>query len=147
MIKAEQGDIVKVRYTGRLTDGTVFDASPPERPLHFILGRGEVIPGFDAAVRGMFLGETRSVTIAPEEAYGPHDPQRLFTVARDRFPDGVPLEVGRQLEMSNPDGETIRLLIADLGETEVILDGNHPLAGRALVFEIELIAVEKKAPV
>jgi peptidylprolyl isomerase len=147
MIKAEQRDIVKVRYTGRLADGTVFDASPPERPLHFILGRGEVVPGFDGAVRGMYLGETKSVTIPPEEAYGAHDPQRLFTVGRDRLPAGLELEVGRQLEMTHPDGETIRLLIADLSETEVVLDANHPLAGRTLVFEIELLAVEKKPPV
>jgi peptidylprolyl isomerase len=144
MIRADQGDIVKVHYTGRLADGTVFDASPPERPLHFILGRREVIEGFDAAVTGMYLGESKTVTIAPEQAYGAHDPGQVQTIDRSRLPDGLELSVGRQLEVTTADGQRLRLLIADLTDDSVILDANHPLAGRALTFEIKLLEVEKK---
>jgi len=136
MIRAAQGDIVKVRYTGRLADGTAFDASPEDRPLHFIIGKGEVIPGFEEAVAGMYLGETKSVTVAPEQAYGP--------VERSKLPADVELQVGRQLEVISADDQRLLLMVTDLTDTTVTLDGNHPLAGRELEFEIELLEVDKK---
>ena len=147
MIRADQGDIVKVRYTGRLADGTVFDASPPERPLHFILGRQEVIAGFDAAVTGMYQGETKTVAIAPEQAYGPHDPRYVHAIDRGRLPADVELAVGRQLEVTTGEGEQLVLMIVELSDTSVTLDSNHPLAGKTLTFDIELLEVQKRPPI
>ena len=125
-VRADNGDIVKVQYTGRLADGTVFDASPADRPLHFILGRQEVIAGFDAAVAGMYLGEKKSVQIPPEQAYGAHDPGRVETVERSLLPAGIELQVGRQLELTFENDERMRVLVTALTETAVTLDGNHP---------------------
>jgi peptidylprolyl isomerase len=147
MIRADQGDIVKVHYTGRLADGTVFDVSPADRPLHFIIGKQEVIPGFEAAVAGMYLGEKTSVTIPPEQAYGPHDERFVETVERSRLPAGLELQVGRQLEVTCEDDERLLLMVTALSETTVVLDANHPLAGKELQFDIELLAVDKKPPV
>jgi peptidylprolyl isomerase len=147
MIRADKGDIVKVHYTGRLADGTVFDASPADRPLHFITGKEEVIPGFEAAVTGMYLGEKKSVTIPAEQAYGPHHERYVDTVERSRLPAGLELKVGRQIEVTCEDDERLLLLVTALTETTVTLDGNHPLAGKDLHFDIELLAVDKKPPV
>jgi len=147
MIRANQGDIVRVHYIGRLADGTVFDASPADRPLHFIIGKNEVIPGFEAAVAGMYLGEKKSVIISPEQAYGPHDERYVETLERCRLPAGVELQVGRQLEVTSADDERLLLLVTALTETTVTLDGNHPLAGKDLHFDIELLSVDKKPPV
>ncbi len=146
MIRADQGDIVKVHYTGKLTDGTVFDASPADRPLNFIIGKKEVIPGFEAAVAGMYLGENKSVTVPAEQAYGPHHERYVETLERSRLPAGVELQVGRQLEVTSANDERLLLLITALTETTVTLDGNHPLAGKDLHFDIELLAVDKKPP-
>jgi peptidylprolyl isomerase len=146
MIRADQGDIVKVHYTGKLTDGTVFDASPADRPLNFIIGKQEVIPGFEAAVAGMYLGENKSVTVPAEQAYGPHHERYVETLERSRLPAGVELQVGRQLEVTSANDERLLLLITALTETTVTLDGNHPLAGKDLHFDIELLAVDKKPP-
>ncbi len=143
MIRAMQGDTVKVRYTGRLADGTVFDASPEGRPLHFILGRREVIAGFDAAVTGMYTGESKTVTIPPEEAYGPHEEKYLETVERSALPSGVTLQVGRQMAITAPSGDRLLVLVTALTEKTVTLDGNHPLAGKPLTFDIELLEVSK----
>ncbi|WP_305044858.1 FKBP-type peptidyl-prolyl cis-trans isomerase [Geoalkalibacter sp.] len=143
MIRADQGDIVKVQYTGRLGDGTVFDASPPERPLQFIIGRGEVISGFDQAIVGMYQGGRKTVTIAPEQAYGAHRADLVEEVKRSLLPDNLPLEVGRQLEVTSAEGNRFVVLVTALGEDSVTLDANHPLAGRELVFDIELLGVEK----
>jgi len=144
MIRADKGDIVKVQYTGRLADGTVFDASPADRPLHFILGRQEVIEGFDAAVIGMYLGEKKSVQIPPAQAYGAHEAGRIETVERNLLPAGIELQVGRQLELTFENDERMLVLVTELTETAVTLDGNHPLAGKTLFFDLELQAVEKK---
>jgi len=146
MIRADKGDIVKVQYTGRLADGTVFDASPADRPLHFILGRQEVIDGFDAAVTGMYQGEKKSVQIPPEQAYGPHEAGRVETVERNLLPAGIELQVGRQLELTFANDERMLVLVTDLTDATVTLDGNHPLAGKTLFFDLELQAVEKKPP-
>lgn len=143
MIRADQGDIVKVNYTGRLGDGTVFDASPPERPLQFIIGRGEVIPGFDQAIIGMYQGGRKTVSIAPEQAYGAHRAELVEAVQRSVLPDNLPLEVGRQLEVTSAEGKRFVVLVTALAEDSVTLDANHPLAGRELTFDIELLSVEK----
>lgn len=147
MIRAAQGDIVKVHYTGKLADGTVFDASPEDRPLHFILGKHEVIAGFEAAVAGMYLGEKKSVIIPAEQAYGTHQKRFVDTLDRSRLPADVELQVGRQLEVISTNDERMLLMVTALTESTVTLDGNHPLAGKDLRFDIHLLAVDKKPAV
>lgn len=144
MIRADQGDIVQVRYTGRLEDGTVFDATPEDRPLSFIVGRREVIPGFEQAVIGMYQGGKKTVTVAAEEAYGPHRPELVEEMQRSLLPADLHLEVGRQLEVEPQQGNKFLLLVCGISDETVTLDGNHPLAGRDLIFDIELLKVEKQ---
>jgi peptidylprolyl isomerase len=143
MIRAEKGDIVKVHYTGRLQDGTVFDTSPADRPLSFIVGRGEVIAGFEQAVIGMYQGGKKSVRVAPEDAYGPHRPELVEEMKRSLLPADLHLEVGRQLEVEPEQGNKFLVLVAALNEESVTLDANHPLAGRELHFDIEVLSVDK----
>jgi len=143
MIKAASGDTVKVNYTGRLDDGTVFDASSEDRPLHFILGKEEVIPGFDAAVVGMYQGESKTVTIAPDQAYGDYEQRWVETVERNLFPEDFELTAGRMVEVTRENGEAFQIKIVACDEQNVTVDGNHPLAGQKLTFDIELLSVEK----
>jgi peptidylprolyl isomerase len=144
MIKAQTGDTVKVQYTGRLTDGTVFDTSPEGKPLHFIIGKKEVIPGFDRAVTGMYRGEKKTAIIPADEAYGAHDESLVTAMPRSELPAAVDFQVGRQLEVTTQSGDKFLVLVADLNEDTVILDANHPLAGQELIFDIELLEVRKK---
>ncbi len=146
MIRANRGDTVIVHYTGRLPDGTVFDASPPERPLSFILGKGEVIPGFDEGVTGMYSGEKKTFSIEPDKAYGAREEEYVEELARDMFPEDLPLVVGHQLEVTNEAGDKLLVMVADVTEQTVTLDGNHPLAGKELTFEVELMKVHKLPP-
>lgn len=146
MIRAQKEDTVKVRYTGRLEDGTIFDASPPDRPLNFIVGRREVIDGFDEAVADMYQGETRVFTLPPEKAYGAHEDAWVEEIDRAQIPSGIQLKVGRQLEITGQDGNRLLVMIAGLTDDTVTLDGNHPLAGKALTFEIELLEIKKPLP-
>ena len=143
MIRAAKMDTVKVHYTGRLQDGTIFDESPEDRPLQFIIGREEVIAGFDEAVEGMYQGETKNVTIPCDKAYGKSKPELLETVERSIIGDKVDLQVGGQLEVTNHDDTTFRLMVREITEEHVTLDANHPLADKELVFEIELLEVKK----
>jgi peptidylprolyl isomerase len=143
MIRAAKMDTVKVHYTGRLQDGTIFDESPEDRPLQFIIGREEVIAGFDEAVEGMYQGETKNVTIPCDKAYGKSKPELLETVERSIIGDKVDLQVGGQLEVTNHDDTTFRLMVREITEESVTLDANHPLADKELVFEIELLEVKK----
>ncbi|PLY02948.1 MAG: peptidylprolyl isomerase [Desulfuromonas sp.] len=144
MIKATDGDTVKVNYTGRLADGTVFDASGEDRPLHFILGKQEVIPGFDAAVNGMYQGENKTVTIAPEQAYGDYEQRWVETVERGLFPEDLALEAGKTVEVIRESGEAFQIKIVSCDDQQVTVDGNHPLAGQSLTFDIELLEVTKE---
>ncbi len=146
MIRATRGDTVTVRYTGRLADGTVFDASPDDRPLCFILGKGEVIPGFDEGVTDMYSGETKTFTIPPDKGYGEHDPRFVEEVSREIFPKDLALIVGHQLEVTNENDDKLLVMVAAVGDDSVTLDGNHPLAGKALTFEVELLKVQKLPP-
>jgi peptidylprolyl isomerase len=146
MIRATKMDTVKVHYTGKLADGTVFDKSPQDRPLHFILGKQEVIEGFDQAVTGMYQGEEKTITIEPEKAYGLSNEDLIQVVKRDELPKGLDLTVGSQLEVTREDGNRLLLMVRDLTDETVTLDANHPLAGKALTFEIKLLEVSKEAP-
>lgn len=138
---AQDGDLVQVHYTGRLTDGTEFDSSRETDPLAFVVGTGEVIAGFDGAVRGLAPGQSRTVTIPVEEAYGPVQTELIARVARTDLPADLELEVGRQLSVTQEDGEAFAVMVAAIEDGVVTLDANHPLAGKELVFDIELVAI------
>jgi peptidylprolyl isomerase len=136
----KDGDTIRVRYRGLLTNGEVFDESPEGEPLEFQVGTGQVIPGFDEGVRGMRVGERRTVEIASEDAYGPRVDALVNTIAREGMRLDQEPEVGMSLLMKVPDGE-IPLTVTEVTETHVTLDANHPLAGENLTFEIELLEI------
>jgi peptidylprolyl isomerase len=141
MTQAQQGNIVRVHYTGRLDDGSVFDSSEGGEPLEFTIGQGQMIPGFEQGVVGMELGESRTVTIAADQAYGVYQPQGVIEVDRSEIPPTIQLEVGLQLQATGPDGRPAQLTVIELSEDKVKMDGNHPLAGKDLTFEIEVIGI------
>lgn len=141
MPQAKQGDTVAVHYTGRLDDGTEFDSSRKGEPIEFEVGSGSVIEGFDRAVEGMEVGERREFRLEPNEAYGPRRDDLEVQVSRDRLPDGMRPEVGAMLSVQvTPDQQAVAR-IAGVGERDVTLDLNHPLAGQALSFDIELVEI------
>jgi len=139
--QAKNGDSVKVHYTGKLEDGTVFDSSTDREPLEFTIGENQVISGFEDAVVGMSPTESKTVNISADKAYGPHNPAMVVSVDKDRFPDHLKPEVGQQLQMRQEQGQVIVVMVTDVSETHVSLDANHPLAGKDLVFDIELVAI------
>ncbi|HTP64399.1 MAG TPA: peptidylprolyl isomerase [Geobacteraceae bacterium] len=149
MAKAREGDRVKVHYTGRLEGGEVFDSSVclddecgcQAEPLEFTIGEGEVIPGFEKAVVGMSEGETKTFTIPVDEAYGKRNEELVVAVERTNLPEEVKPEVGARLEVTQEDGEEFPVVITAVSDTHVTLDANHPLAGRDLTFEIELVEI------
>jgi peptidylprolyl isomerase len=141
MSSVKGGDTVKVHYTGRFDNGEMFDTSEGADPLVFKVGGGQVIPGFDAALLGMQIGETKNIVIPPEQAYGMRQEELVQTITREQFRlNGVDPEVGMAIEMHTPDG-SIPLVITDLTETSVTLDANHPLAGEELHFALTLVEI------
>lgn len=141
MAQAKHGDTVRINYTGRLTDGTVFDTSRNRHPLQFTLGKGQVIAGFEQAVAGMSPGETKTATIPVELAYGPRRGDLVVTVDRSRMPADVDPRVGQRLELTQADDRNILVTVTGVTETTLTLDSNHPLAGKELTFDIELLAI------
>jgi len=141
MSKVEDGNKVKVHYTGTFDDGTVFDSSREREPLEFTLGEGGLIPGFEAGVIGMGVGDSRTVSIEPEQAYGPVREELVATVDVKNFPEDVTPAVGQHFEMRRPDGNPVDVVITKIEGEEVTLDANHPLAGKKLTFEIELVEI------
>jgi len=139
MSQAKKGDSVKVHYTGKLDDGTVFDSSVGREPLDFTVGAGQLIAGFDEAVVGMALGEKKAVRIAAEQAYGPHNPEMTLQVPRSDLPADIQPELGMQLEASQEGGHSIVVTVVEVTDESVTFDANHPLAGKALTFEIEVV--------
>ncbi len=139
---AKDGDTVQVHYKGTLEDGTVFDTSRGGEPLEFPLAAGNVIAGFDKAVNGMRVGETKTVTIPAAEAYGPRYDELVLTVGRDELPEGLEPSIGQQLQMSQPDGGTVIVVVTEVSENSITVDGNHPMAGKDLTFEIELVGIK-----
>lgn len=141
MAEASVGDTVRVSYEGRLDDGTVFDQSPDGEPLEFTLGADQVIQGFERSVAGMEPGQSKTVTLDPDEAYGDRDEDLVFTVDREQLPGDLDPEVGDPLEVRPPEGDAFEVHVADLNDDRVVLDANHPLAGRALTFDLELVEI------
>lgn len=142
MTQAKSGNLVAIHYTGKLENGTVFDSSRDRQPLEFALGSGQVIPGFEAAVMGMSLGESKTEVIRSDQAYGPYRDDMVMVVDRQQIPTEIPLDVGIQLQLQGPDGQAVPVLVTDLSESDVTLDANHPLAGETLIFDIELVAIQ-----
>ena len=143
MATIKKGDTVKVHYTGTIADGTVFDTSKEREPLEFTLGEGKLIPGFEKAVEGMGVGDSSSVTIPSDEAYGEKKDDMVIDVERSQIPPDIKPEVGQQLQIQQKDGGAIPVVITDVTEQTVKLDANHPLAGQDLTFEIEVVEVVK----
>ncbi len=141
MTTAQQGDTVRIHYTGTLTDGTVFDSSQGRDPLEFEVGAGMIIPGLEAAIPGMTVGDTKTVNVPADQAYGPVNDQARQAVPRTEIPADIPLDVGTQLQMQTPDGQVVPVTVASLTEAEVTLDANHPLAGKDLTFAIEIVDI------
>jgi peptidylprolyl isomerase len=136
---AQPGSNVKVHYTGRLDDGTVFDTSQDRDPLEFTVGTGQVIPGFEEAVMGMSVGESRTHRIEAEDAYGEHRDEMVLRVEREHLPPDLSPETGQQLQIQQSSGEVIPVIVTEVDSDTITLDANHPLAGQPLTFDIELI--------
>ena len=141
MGKAEQGDTVNVHYTGRLGDGTIFDTSVGNEPLCFTIGKSEVIPDFEQAVVGMSPGESKTIQVPAEKAYGAHRAEMMLVVERSKFPAGFEPEVGQHLQIRHDDGNMLFVTVAEVSESNVILDANHPLAGKDLTFDMQLVGI------
>ena len=141
MTQAKTGDTVRIHYTGTLDDGTQFDSSDGRDPLEFALGGGQVIPGFDSAVDGMAVGESKSVTIPPDEAYGQRHEQLVQQVPRTTLPEDMEPAVGMQLQSKSPDGQVMNLVVTEIVDDSITVDANHPLAGQTLTFAIELVEI------
>ncbi|NLG16789.1 MAG: peptidylprolyl isomerase [Fibrobacter sp.] len=139
-MSAKIGDTVRVLYTGKLKDETVFDSSDGE-PLEFVIGDGMVIPGFEEAVIGMDVGQHKTVEVSSKQAYGPHLDGLVATVGKDQFPEAVMPEKGKQIRVANQLGQTFIMTIIDVRDSSVTLDANHPLAGKDLVFDIDLVQI------
>ncbi len=141
MAEVKSGDTVAIHYTGTLQDGTTFDSSEGRDPLEFEVGSGQIIRGLDVALPGMEVGEKKVVKIASEDAYGPSNPEMRQSIPREGIPADIPLQVGVQLQMQTPDGQAMPVTVVDVDEATVTLDANHPLAGKDLQFDIELVKI------
>lgn len=142
MSQAKSGDTVSIHYTGKLEDGTQFDTSKDRDPLEFSLGTGQVIPGFDKAVEGMAVGESKEVSIPPDEAYGQKHDQLVQDVPKTALPGDLTPEVGMRLQSQTPDGQVMQLTVTAVDDDTITVDGNHPLAGETLNFEIDLVDIK-----
>ena len=141
MSKIKDGDAVKVHYKGTLDDGTVFDSSEGREPLAFTLGTGQLIPGFEKAVIGLEVGETTTTNIPAAEAYGEHRPEMTITVPKTELPEDMEVHEGLQLQLNQPDGQPIPVVITKIDNEQITLDANHPLAGKDLTFEITIVEI------
>jgi peptidylprolyl isomerase len=141
MKTVKEGDVVRVHYTGKLTNGELFDSSEGREPLEFTVGAGQMIKGFDAALPGMSVGEKKSINILPQDAYGEHDENAMIPFPVENVPADMKLEVGMPLTLSNQEGQPFPVVVTELRDDVVILDANHMLAGKELVFDIELVEI------
>ncbi|MEN6520088.1 MAG: peptidylprolyl isomerase [Armatimonadota bacterium] len=141
MAQAQQGDTVKVHYTGKLDDGSVFDSSVDRDPIEFTIGEGRVIPGFENGIVGMNTGELKTISIPADQAYGPHRDDMVVEVNKAHLPPDLDAEVGDQLQMRQADGQPVVVIVADISDENITLDANHPLAGKDLMFDVELVEI------
>ena len=141
MGQAKIGDSVKVHYTGKMDDGTTFDSSVDREPMELTLGKNEVVPGFEDAIVGMLPNESKTITIPADKAYGAHNPEMVVTVDRAQFPQDLEPQIGQQLQMRQEQDQVIVVVVTDVSESNVMLDGNHPLAGKDLTFDIQLVEI------
>ncbi len=141
MTQAKSGDTVKIHYTGKLADGTVFDTSSNKDPLQFTVGKGQVIEGFDEAVTGMVVGETKTAEIPCEKGYGSHNDNMIIVVDKKQVPPELKPEVGQRLEVGSASGEMLAVTVIEVGEENITLDANPPLAGEDLTFDLELLEI------
>ncbi|MCM8855641.1 MAG: peptidylprolyl isomerase [Candidatus Thiodiazotropha sp.] len=141
MRQAKQGDTVRLHYTGTLDDGTQFDSSADRDPIEFTLGEKAVIPGFETGVEGMQVGDQKTINIPADEAYGQHNDALVEQVPLESFPDDLELHVGMHLQAQGPDGEHFNVVVTALSDAVATIDGNHPLAGEALNFDLELVEI------
>jgi peptidylprolyl isomerase len=138
----KKGDIIKVDYTGTLSDGSTFDTSIGRTPLEFTVGAGQMIAGFDKAVVGMKLGETKKVTIPAAEAYGEYQPNLVLVIQRDQLPQGMSPKIGDHLGMRQPNGRSVEVVVTGSDDTSITVDANHALAGKDLTFEITIVDIK-----
>lgn len=141
MSKIKDGDTVKVHYTGKLENGDVFDSSREKEPFEFTVGNKAVIPGFEKGVVGMGVGDTKTIEIPPEEAYGAKQDELVVVVNKSKFPDDITPSVGQRLQIKQQDGNPVVVTITELTEDSITLDANHPLAGYTLFFEVEVVDI------
>ncbi len=141
MKQVKEGDVVKVHYTGKLVNGEQFDSSIGREPLEFTVGAGQMIKGFDAAMPGMNLGQKKTINIAPEDAYGLRSEEALIEFSKENVPADMLLELGMTLTLSNQAGQPVPVIVVEVKEEIIILDANHFLAGKELIFDIELVEI------
>lgn len=141
MSQVKNGDTVKVHYTGKLNDGEVFDSSEGRDPLEFVVGSGNIIQGFDTAVVGMTTGDRKTIQVTPDQGYGERDEKLVAEIERSHVPDTVDLQVGAAMQVKHANGQVMNVTIADLTDEHVTLDANHPLAGKTLTFDIEVVEI------
>jgi peptidylprolyl isomerase len=141
MEKAKKGDLVKVHYNGKLNTGEQFDSSEGREPLEFTVGAGQMIPGFDAAIPGMAVGEKKTITIAPGDAYGEKNEDAIIEFPKANIPADMKLEPGMKLQLRNEAGHPVPVIVSEVKDDVVILDANHHLAGQELIFDIELVGI------
>lgn len=146
MSNVKIGDKIKVHYHGKLTSGETFDSSAGREPLHFEVGSGAVIKGFDDGVSGMAVGDKKTIQIPFMEAYGAHSPEMVIEMPKDRFPADMEITLGMPLHMSDGQGRQFQVTVLEIQETAVKLDANHPLAGKDLIFDLELVEIEAASP-
>lgn len=141
MTQAKQGDTVTVHYTGKLDNGTVFDTSRSRHPLQFTIGKGQVIAGFEQAVDGMNTGDSKTVIVPMDNAYGPRREEMIITMERSKLPADLVPQVGQRLELTQMDDQNILVTVTAVTDSMLTLDANHPLSGKDLTFDIELVAI------
>jgi FKBP-type peptidyl-prolyl cis-trans isomerases 2 len=141
MSLAKNGDKVKVHFTGKLKNGKIFDSSKDSKPLEFTVGAGEMMPGFEKEILGMTMGDSKTFTVLPEEAYGSRREELVATVEKSHFPPDSTPTIGQPLQITLPAGEVLDLLITGIDGDMITIDANHPLAGEALLFEVELVEI------
>jgi FKBP-type peptidyl-prolyl cis-trans isomerase SlpA len=142
MSQVKENNTVKVNYTGKLADGQVFDSSEGKEPLEVILGQGQLIPGFEKGLIDMKLNEKKTITIAKDEAYGDVNDALIQEVNKAQLPQDMAPEVGMGLVSKTPDGQEINLLVVEVKDETIVVDGNHPLAGKDLVFDLEVLEIK-----